>query len=182
MWILWTPVAIILCIYVSLQANPCFIECQLRTDLTLDKNVETNYKNEPCYLDRMAARCGLLLLHRFLLQQLCCFLALDFDTSVSWPRSFSDFLGVWWSLAPMSSNSSSISTQSLFCFLSIKSLIDLNLFTILWIICLLGTLSSRNLHQNFFQHFLADLYFTKVPHRDTCCSKVYHTMTEHTAH
>jgi hypothetical protein len=41
-------------------------------------------------------------------------LALDFDTPVSWARHFSDFLGVCSSLAPMSSNFSSVSTWFLF--------------------------------------------------------------------
>jgi hypothetical protein len=40
-------------------------------------------------------------------------LALDFDTPVSWARSFSDFLGVCSSLAPMSSNVSSVGARGL---------------------------------------------------------------------
>jgi hypothetical protein len=41
MWILWTPVAIILRIYVSLQVKPRFVtkECQMRADLTFDDRV-----------------------------------------------------------------------------------------------------------------------------------------------
>jgi hypothetical protein len=57
-------------------------------------------------------------------------LAPDFDTPVSSARHFSDFLGVCSSLAPMSSNFSSVSTWSLcFCFLSVKSPVVLSLFT-----------------------------------------------------
>jgi hypothetical protein len=83
-------------------------------------------------------------------------LALDFDTPVSWTRRFSDFLGVCTSLTPMSSSFSSVSTRRLcFCFMSIKSPVDLSLFTKLWIVCLLENLSSRN----FRRHFLADPYF-----------------------
>jgi ABC-type cobalamin transport system permease subunit len=87
-------------------------------------------------------------------------LALDFDTPVSWATCFSDFLDVLSSLSHMSSNFSLISTQPLyFCFLSITSPIVLSLFTKLWIVCLLVTLSSRNLRRNFLQHFPADPYF-----------------------
>jgi hypothetical protein len=58
------------------------------------------------------------------------FLALDFDTPVSWARRFSDFLGACSNLAPVSSNFSSVSTQRLcFCFLSITSPVVLSLFT-----------------------------------------------------
>jgi hypothetical protein len=57
-------------------------------------------------------------------------LALDFDTSFSWARLFSDFHDVCSSLAPTSSNFSSVSTRRLyFCFLSIKSPVVLSLFT-----------------------------------------------------
>jgi hypothetical protein len=60
-------------------------------------------------------------------------------------------------LAHMSSNFSSVSTRHLcFVFLYIKSPDVLSLFTKLWIVCLLGTLSSRN----FRRHFPADPYFT----------------------
>jgi hypothetical protein len=51
----------------------------------------------------------------------------------------------------------------MFFFLSVKSPIVLSLFTKLWIVCLLGTLSLRN----FRQHFLADPYFTWVTYRNT---------------
>jgi hypothetical protein len=95
-----------------------------------------------------------------------------------WHSSLSDFLGECSSLAPMSSNFSSVSTQHS----CIKTPADISLFTKLRIVCLLGLLSSRNLHQNFSQHFLEDLYFTQGSHRHTCCSKVYHTMKKHTAH
>jgi hypothetical protein len=77
-------------------------------------------------------------------------LALDFDTPVSWARRFSYFLGVCSCLAPMSSSFSSGSTRRLcFCFLCIKNPIVLSLFTKLWIVCLLGTLSSQNLLEIF---------------------------------
>jgi hypothetical protein len=62
-------------------------------------------------------------------------------------------------LAPMSSNFS-ISTQRLcFVFLSIKSPVVLTLFTKLWTVCLLGTLSSRNLRRHFRLHFPTDPLF-----------------------
>jgi hypothetical protein len=87
-------------------------------------------------------------------------LALDFDSPVSWARRFSDFIGVCSSLAHVSYKFSSVSTRRLcFCFLPIKSLVVVSLFTKLWIVCLLGTLSSQNLCQNFCWCFLADLYF-----------------------
>jgi hypothetical protein len=61
----------------------------------------------------------------------------------------------------MSSNFSSVSTRRLcFVFLSIKSPIVLTLFTKLWTVCLLGTLSSRNVRRNFRRHFPADPYLT----------------------
>jgi hypothetical protein len=88
-------------------------------------------------------------------------LTLYFDTLISWARRFSDFLGVCSSLAPVPSNFSSVNTRRLcFVFLSIKSPVVLSLLTKLWIFCLLGTLSSRNLRRNFHRHFPADLYFT----------------------
>jgi hypothetical protein len=68
------------------------------------------------------------------------------------------------------------------CFLSVKNPVVLSLFTKLWIVRLLGTLSSQNLCQNFLWHFLAHPYFTWVTYRNTHCSKVYWTMTYHTAH
>jgi hypothetical protein len=99
----------------------------------------------------------------------------------SWARRFSDFLGVCSSLAPMASNFSISTWRFCFCFLSIKSPVVLSLFTKLWIVCLLGTLSSWNLRQNFCWHLLADPYFTWW-YRNTHCSKVYCTMMYHTAH
>jgi hypothetical protein len=83
-------------------------------------------------------------------------LVLDFDTAVSWAKHFSDFLGICSRLAPMSSNVSSVSTQWLCFFLFIRSPIVLSLFTRVWIVCLLRTLST----QNFHWHFPADPYFT----------------------
>jgi hypothetical protein len=106
-------------------------------------------------------------------------LALDADTPVSWARRFSDFRGVCSSLAPMSYNFSSVSTRRLcFCFLYIKSLVDLSLFAKLWFVCL----SSRNLRRNFRRHFLAYSYFTYVWYRNTRCSIVYCTETYQLAH
>jgi hypothetical protein len=65
------------------------------------------------------------------------------------------------SLAPISSNFSSVSTWRLcFVFLSIKNPVVLSLFAKLWIVCLLGTLSPQNLCRNFRQHLPADPYFT----------------------
>jgi hypothetical protein len=94
------------------------------------------------------------------LQQLCC---------PSCTRSFNYFLGVYSSLAPMSSDFSSVSTRRL-CFWSLR-------FTKLWIFCFVGILSSRNFPKNF----LADPYFTQVSCRNTRCSKIYRTMMEHIA-
>jgi hypothetical protein len=55
----------------------------------------------------------------------------------------------------------SVSTRCLcFCFLPKKSFAGLNLFTKLWIACLLGALSSRNLCQHFCWQFLVYLYST----------------------
>jgi hypothetical protein len=44
--------------------------------------------------------------------------------------------------------------------LSIKNPVVLILFTKLWIVCLLGTLSPRNLRRNYRHHLPADPYFT----------------------
>jgi hypothetical protein len=69
-------------------------------------------------------------------------------------------MGVCSSLAPISSNFSSVSIRCLcFVFLSLKGHVLLSLFTKLWIICMLRTISSQNLRQNFHQHFPADPYF-----------------------
>jgi hypothetical protein len=90
-------------------------------------------------------------------QQLCYPSCTTLWHSVSWAKHFSDFLSVCSSLAPMSFNFSSVSILHLrFCLLSIKSHADLSLFMKLSIVCLLGTLSSRNLRQNFQWHVLAD--------------------------
>jgi hypothetical protein len=57
-------------------------------------------------------------------------LALGFETLVFSARHFNDFLGVFSSLVPMSSNFSSVSTQRLYvCILSIKSPVVLILLT-----------------------------------------------------
>jgi hypothetical protein len=97
-------------------------------------------------------------------------------------RHSGGFLCVCSRLAPMSSNFSSVSTQHLcFCFLTVKSPIDLSVFIKLWIVCLLGTLASWNLRQNFRQNFLADPYLMQVSYRNTRCPEVYRTMMEHTA-
>jgi hypothetical protein len=75
--------------------------------------------------------------------------------------TFLFFLTLCSSLAPTSSTFSSGNTRHLrVCFWSIKSPVVLSLFTKLWIVCLLGTLSSRYLRGNFRRHFLADPYFT----------------------
>jgi hypothetical protein len=55
-----SPVATILCIYVSLQVKPCFIrkECKTADGSHLrQQTIETNGKNEPCLLVP-AARCA----------------------------------------------------------------------------------------------------------------------------
>jgi hypothetical protein len=88
--------------------------------------------------------------------------ALDFDTPVSWARRSSDFVGICSSLVPMSSNFSVSTEHFVFFFLSSKSPFVLSVFTQLWIVCLLGTLSSWNFHW----HFLADQYFTWVIYRE----------------
>jgi hypothetical protein len=113
------------------------------------------------------------------LQQLCWHSCTSLDTPVSWARHFSNFLGVCSSLAPVSSNFSSVSTLHL-CFrvLSKKSVIVLSLFTKLWIVYLLGTLSSRSLYQNFCQHFLEYPYCTwchTVIHVAVKCTAPWHT-------
>jgi hypothetical protein len=90
-------------------------------------------------------------------------LALDFWHSNLLSKAFKWFCRLCSSLASMSSNFLSVSTRRLcFCFLSVKRTVALSLFTKLWIICLLGTLSSRNLPRNFRRHFVSDLYFTQV--------------------
>jgi hypothetical protein len=92
-------------------------------------------------------------------------LTLDFDTPVSWP-----------SLAPMSSNFPSASTRCLcFCFLSIESPVVLSLFTKLWIVY------SELFHQAIYVEIFADS-FQQIRIAHTCSSKVYCTMTHHTAH
>jgi hypothetical protein len=65
--------------------------------------------------------------------------------------------------------------------LSIKNPFVQSLFTELWIVCLRGTLSSRNLRQNFRRNFPADPYFTYVSYKNTRCSKVSRTMSCQTA-
>jgi hypothetical protein len=62
------------------------------------------------------------------------------------------------SLASISSSFPSVSNRHDFCFLCIKSPVVLSLFTQLWIVSLLGTLSSRNL----CWHFLADPYVSYI--------------------
>jgi hypothetical protein len=73
---------------------------------------------------------------------------------------FQYFLGVCSSLTSISSNFSANTRRLCFCFLSVKSPVVLSLFTKLWIICLLGSLSSQNLRRHFRRHILADPYFT----------------------
>jgi hypothetical protein len=103
-------------------------------------------------------------------------LSLHFDTPVSSARRFTDFLGVCSNPAPIVSNFSSVSTWLLyFCFLSIESPIDLSLFTKLWIVCLLGTFSARNLCQYFRRHFLEDPYFMR------CHTAAIHVALKYTA-
>jgi hypothetical protein len=65
-------------------------------------------------------------------------------------------------LATVLSNLISVTTRRLCVFLFIKSPVVLSLFTKLLIVCLLRTLSSRNLRQHFRRHFPADLYFIGV--------------------
>jgi hypothetical protein len=79
------------------------------------QTIETNYKNEPCLLDRTTARIAWItaLLQGLSFSNCAVFLAVDFDTPVSSSRRFSDFLGVCSNLAPVSSNFSSVSTRRL---------------------------------------------------------------------
>jgi hypothetical protein len=157
MCILWTPVAIILCIYVSLEVKPHFIKKNVNCGLISD------WRNQ---MQKWTLLAGLhsckawitVILYGLCLCNCVALLARDFSTPVSWARRFSHFLGVCSSLPPMSSNFSSVSTQHLcFCFLSESCY--LSLLTKLWIVCLLGTLSSRHLRWNFRPHFLGDPYF-----------------------
>jgi hypothetical protein len=68
MWILWIPVAIILCIFVSLQLKPRFIrkECQLRIDLTFDDRLyKPAVKMNPAnWIAQLQGVRGLLLFYR----------------------------------------------------------------------------------------------------------------------
>jgi hypothetical protein len=107
------------------------------------KNVETNCKNElPSWIVYIlyihifhisqVQKCGCKEWITVVLQSLSfsncvALLALDFNTPVPSARCFSYFQGVCSSLAPVSSNLSSVSTRQLcFCFLSIKSPVDLS--------------------------------------------------------
>jgi hypothetical protein len=179
MCILWTPVAVILCIYVSLQVKPRFIKKNINCRLISPSTTECRNQLQKWTLLAGSHGCKVCVHYCCFmgseLQQLCCP-----SCTRLWHSSllsFSDFLGVRSSLAPMSSTFSSVSTRCLcFCFLSIKSLVDLSLFTKLWILCLLETLSSQSLHQNFCRHFLLGLYFTQLSYRNTHCSEVYRPM------
>jgi hypothetical protein len=67
MWILCTPVAIILRICVSLQVKLCVIrkEHELRIDLAFNDILwKPTCKNQPFWPDRAATKCGLLLFYR----------------------------------------------------------------------------------------------------------------------
>jgi hypothetical protein len=71
-------------------------------------------------------------------------------------------------------NFSALDAYVLFSYL-LTSPVVLSLFTKLWIVCLLRTLSSRN----FRRHFPADPYFTWVPYRNTRCSSIANHVVPH---
>jgi hypothetical protein len=104
MWLLWTPLVIILRIYVSLQVRPRFIrkEGQLRIDLTFDDRPKEGRSFSSCVA----------------------VLALHSDTPVSWARRFSDFLGACPGLAPVSSNFLVSTRRLCFCFLSVHQIMN----------------------------------------------------------
>jgi hypothetical protein len=73
-----------------------------------------------------------------------------------------------------------LSTRRLFfCFLFIKSPVNRSLFTKLWIVCLLGTLSSQKFLSAITSRIVFDI---SMSYRNTCCSEVSRTMIEHSIH
>jgi hypothetical protein len=166
MWILWTLVAIILRMYVFLLVKPHFVRKMSTADRShLQWQDYRNQLQKRTLLAgsrgcRACVDCCCFIWSK--LQQFC-WCSCTSLTLQSPEGCFSDFLDVCSSLAPISSNFSLVSTRS-YVFVSciLKSPVVLNLFTKLWIVCLLGTLSWRNLRRNFLRHFLADPYFTYV--------------------
>jgi hypothetical protein len=139
MWILWNPVAIILRVYASLQMKPRLIrkECQLRINPIFNDRLykPTAKMNPASWISRLQDMRGLLLCG-LSFSNFVALLALGFDTPVALTKLFSDFLGVCSSLAPTSSNFSSVNTRHLCsCFLYINSPVVLSLFTKLWSVC-----------------------------------------------
>jgi hypothetical protein len=117
------------------------------------QTVETNCKNESCQLNRAAARRAWItvVLQGLSFSSCVTLLSLEFDTPVSWARRFSDFFGVCSSLAPVSCNFSSVITRHIcFCFLSVKSPVDVSSQNCELSVCW-KFFSSRNLHRNFCQ-------------------------------
>jgi hypothetical protein len=87
-------------------------------------------------------------------------------SSLSWARRFSDFLGVYSSLAPMSTNFSLVSTRRLwFCFLFIKSPF-LSLFTKLWIV------SWELFHHEIYVEIFADT-FQQIRISNRCHTEIH---------
>jgi hypothetical protein len=156
MLLLWTSLSIILLIYVSLQVKQLV---RKQYQLRINSPLTTDYRNQLQKLTLLAGSHSYkawiaVVSYSLSFGNYVAFLALDFDTPVSWSRHFSDSLGVCSSLASMSSNFSSVSTWHLCsCFF-----IDPSLLTKLWNACLLETLSLWNVHS----HFPRSPYFTKV--------------------
>jgi hypothetical protein len=126
MWILWTLVAIILCIYASLRVKETTLH-QKRMSIAdwphLRRQIvetgrnqlqKTNPAGWNVRLQGVDYCCSI----RSKLQQLCCRSCTKLETLVSWARRFSDFLGVCSSLAPMASNLSVSTPWLCFFFLS----------------------------------------------------------------
>jgi hypothetical protein len=185
MCILWIPVAIILRILYPCKWNHAWSENNVSCGSISPSTTDSRNQLQKWTLLAGSRGCKewiTVVLQGLSFHNCVALLALDFDSAVSWARRFSDFLGEYSSLAPMSCNLS-ISTRHLcYCFLSINSPVVLSLFTKLWIIFLSRTLSSRTLCRNFRRRFLTDPYFTWESYRNTHCSEVYRTMKYHAAH
>jgi hypothetical protein len=118
MWILWTSVAIILRIYVSLQAKPRFIRKNINCGSSSPSTTDCRNQLQKWILIAGSRGCKAwitIVLQGLSFSNCVALLALYYDTPVSWARRFVDFLGVCSSLALTSSNFSSVSTRRL-CF------------------------------------------------------------------
>jgi hypothetical protein len=98
-----------------------------------------------------------------------------FDTPLSWARHFTNFLRVCSSLAPVSSHFSSVSIRRwCFCSLSIRSSVDLSLFTKLRIVWMLGTF-YHNIYVEIFNDTFEQTRISRtLSYRNTLCSKAAH--------